>query len=141
MTPLDGSRQQLFQTSSRSADPGIRTNRAGVAAELAGTYLPQPPPAIAAAMHREGAGHAHVAHPEWHGETIDFTPVLRPGFTARLVREMRTAVLDAPLGALAEIDPEDAHDLVVDDTALRDAARRIGPGSLVGLDDPEEIAP
>ena len=123
------------------AQIACREDRAGVAAELAGTYLPQPPPAIAAAMHREGAGHAHVAHPEWHGETIDFTPVIRPGFTARLVREMRTTVLDAPLGALAEIDPEDAHDLVVDDTALRDAARRIDPGSLVGLDDSEEIAP
>lgn len=123
------------------AQIACREDRAGVAAELAGTYLPQPPPAIAAAMHREGAGHAHVAHPEWHGETIDFTPVIRPGFTAQLVREMRTTVLDAPLGALAEIDPEDAHDLVVDDTALRDAARRIDPGSLVGLDDPEEIAP
>ena len=67
--------------------------------------------------------------------------MIRPGFTAQLVREMRTTVLDAPLGALAEIDPEDAHDLVVDDTALREAARRIDPGSLVGLDQPEEIAP
>ena len=123
------------------AQIACREDREGVAAELAGTYLPQPPPAIAAAMHREDAGHAHVAHPDWHGETIDFTPVLRPGFTARLVREMRTTVLDAPLGVLAEIDPEDAHDLVVDDTALREAARRADPSSLTGLDDPEEIDP
>ena len=67
--------------------------------------------------------------------------MLRPGFTAQLVREMRTTVLDAPLGALAEIDPADAHDLVVDDTALRAAARRLDPGSLAGLDDPEVIDP
>jgi NitT/TauT family transport system substrate-binding protein len=54
---------------------------------------------------------------------------------------MRTTVLDSPLGALAEIDPADAHDLVVDDSALRDAARRLDPGSLSGLDDPEVIDP
>ena len=118
-----------------------REDREGVAADLAGTYLPQPLPAIAAAMHRPDAGHAHVEHPDWHGETIDFTPVLRPGFTAQLVREMRTTLLDAPLGALAEIDPADAHDLVVDDSALRDAARRLDPSSLSGLDDPEVIDP
>lgn len=118
-----------------------REDREGVAADLAGTYLPQPLPAITAALARPDAGHAHVAHPDWHGERIDFTPVLRPGFTAQLVREMRTTVLDAPLGALAEIDPADAHDLVVDDTALRAAARRLDPGSLAGLDDPEVIDP
>jgi NitT/TauT family transport system substrate-binding protein len=118
-----------------------REDRAGVAAELAGTYLPQPLPAIEAALDRPDAGHAHVAHADWHGERIDFTPVLRPGFTAQLVREMRTTVLDSPLGALAEIDPADAHDLVVDDSALRDAARRLDPGSLSGLDDPEVIDP
>ena len=123
------------------AQIACREDREGVAAELAGSYLPQPPAAIAAAMHREDARRAHVAHPDWRGETLDFTPVLRPGFTARLVREMRTTVLDAPLGALAELDPETAHDLVVDDTALREAARRLDPGSLTGLDDPEEIDP
>lgn len=118
-----------------------REDRDGVAADLAGAYLPQPLSAIRAAMHRTDSGHAHVGHPDWRGETIDFTPVLRPGFTAQLVREMRTSELDAPLGALAEIDPADAHDRVVDDAALRDAARRLDPASLAGLHDPEVIDP
>ncbi|MBB5833155.1 ABC transporter substrate-binding protein [Brachybacterium aquaticum] len=118
-----------------------REDREGVAADLAGTYLPQPLPAIRAAMHRDGAGHAHVAHPDWRGEEIGFTPVLRPGFTAQLVRELGTTLLDAPLGALGELDPAAVHDLVVDDTALRDAARRLDPDSLTALEDPEVIDP
>ncbi|MGO1977496.1 ABC transporter substrate-binding protein [Brachybacterium tyrofermentans] len=118
-----------------------REDREGVAADLAGTYLPQPLPAIRAALHRPDAGHAQVDHPDWHGETIDFTPVLRPGFTTRLVEEMRGTLLDAPLGELARIDPAAAHGLVVDDAALRDAARRLDPDALAGLDDTEEISP
>lgn len=118
-----------------------REERGAVAAELAGTFLPQPPKAITAALSRPDAGHAHVEHPDWDGETIDFTPVLRPGFTSRLVQELQTTILDAPLGALDRLDPQAAHDLVVDDSALRDSARRLDPASLIGLDGPEEIAP
>ncbi|MGP5199469.1 ABC transporter substrate-binding protein [Brachybacterium alimentarium] len=123
------------------AQQACREDREAVAAELSGRYLPQPLPAITAALGRPDAGHAHVAHPDWHGETIDFTPVLRPGFTTRLVEEMRSTLLDAPLGALDRLDAEDAHGLVVDDWALRDAARRLDPSALTGLDDPEEISP
>lgn len=123
------------------AQQACREDRDAVAEELAGTYLPQPLPAIRAALTRQDAGHAHVVNPSWRGETIDFTPVLRPGFTTRLVEEMRGTLLDAPLGELARIDAAAAHDLVVDDAALRDAASRLDPGSLAGLDDPEEIAP
>lgn len=54
---------------------------------------------------------------------------------------MRSTLLDAPLGALDRLDAEDAHGLVVDDGALRDAARRLDPSALTGLDDPEEISP
>ena len=67
--------------------------------------------------------------------------MLRPGFTSRLVEEMRTSILDAPLRELERIDPADAHQLVVDDSALRESARRLDPESLTGLDDPEEIGP
>lgn len=123
------------------AQRDCREDREAVAAELSGRYLPQPLPAIAGALNRPDAGHAHVEHPSWHGETIDFTPVLRPGFTTRLVQEMRTTLLDAPLGALEHLDAEDAHGLVVDDAALRDAARRLDPASLTGLENPEEIDP
>lgn len=123
------------------AQRACREDREGVAADLSGTYLPQPIEAITAAMARPDSGHAHVQHADWKGERIDFTPVLRPGFTSRLVEEMRTSVLDAPLGELDRIDPADAHELVVDDSALRDSARRLDPDSLTGLDDPEEIAP
>lgn len=123
------------------AQRACREDREGVATDLSGAYLPQPIDAISAAMARSDSGHAHVEHPSWRGERIDFTPVLRPGFTSRLVEEMRTSILDAPLRELERIDPADAHQLVVDDSALRESARRLDPESLTGLDDPEEIGP
>lgn len=116
-------------------------DRDGVAELLSERYLPQPLPAIREAMTRTDPGHAHVENPDWDGETISFGSLIRPGFTERLVRELRTTVKDAPTRKLGTTDPADVHDLVVADGPARAAARRADPTALGALSVPEKIAP
>lgn len=121
------------------------THRAEAATMLSKGFLPQPPPAIAAALqHHAGASEGAtrtpaakaiqptvLAHPGWHGERLGFSPFPQPTFTERLVTAMRATQVDATDTFLREVDPAGVHARVVDDRFVRRALE-----ALDGADSP-----
>ncbi|PKZ42505.1 ABC transporter substrate-binding protein [Kytococcus schroeteri] len=111
-------------------------HRGEAAAMLSREFLPQPPPAIAAALHhhphgpRPGTAPPQVDHADWHGERLDFTPWPQKDFTTRLVQAMRRTVVDAPDAFLHDADPASVHARVVDDRFVRHSLEALdGPDS------------
>jgi NitT/TauT family transport system substrate-binding protein len=121
-----------------SAQQLLRGDRQGAARTLAGSYLPQPLPAITRALtypaepyQRSGA----LLHPDWQGQRIGFQPFPFPSFTERLVTAMRGTVVDGDTRFLDHLDPASVHRELVDDRFARGALARFGGPSAFGLPD------
>ncbi|NKE09324.1 ABC transporter substrate-binding protein [Kocuria sp. CPCC 104605] len=111
-----------------------RENRPEVAALLAANYLPQPPKVIQKALTRSQEQHADtIAHPDWHGERIDFRPWPYESTTELLVRSMKETVVDAPTDFLSGLDPAQAHRELVDDSLVKDSIDRLGGMEIFGM--------
>ena len=98
---------------------GNRPEAAGVLHE---TYLPQPLPAIDKVFTRTPADYGGVIrNPDWQGERLGFTPFPQPSYTRELASLMQQTLIDGETGFLSSIDPAEVHDLVVDDSFIREA--------------------
>ncbi|WP_449278110.1 ABC transporter substrate-binding protein [Leucobacter sp. GX24907] len=105
----------------------ILADRAAAAERLSvGGYLPQPPESIAAVLDEHESQHAEyvddgaIHHPEWEESRIGFQPYAYPGYTERLVEELRLTTVDATTAWLDKLDPAAVHaDLVSTDINLR----------------------
>ncbi len=108
----------------------INADRAASAATLStGRYLPQPKPAITAALTYSRHDY-RVSHPEWNPQRLGFQPFPFPSFTRRLVEAMHDTVVDGDRRFLERIDPATAHDDIVDDSFARAAlAAHGGPSA------------
>lgn len=107
----------LAEAQSAVTDGASRTRTAVVLSEK--KYLPQPLPAITKALTHPAAAADVVRNPDWHGETIRFTPFPQPSYTEELVRAMQTTVTDADSSFLARLDPAAVHRELVDLAPLR----------------------
>lgn len=113
-----------------AAQLGIRADRTAAAAILSGKgYLPQPPRAVEVAV--AGTVPDPDGGPARH--RIDFHPYPFPSFTAELVRQMRTTVVDGQTRFLDGLDPSSVHDELVDDRFVRAAIARHGGPAALGL--------
>ena len=126
-----------------------REHREEAAALLSdGRYLPQPKPAITRALTYPAEPYAATGalrHPDWNGQRIDFRPFPYPGFTERLVAEMRATTVDGDVGFLDSLDPAAVHGDLVDDRFVRRALDGLGGpetfGLPAGLTRTEEVNP
>ncbi|MFI6309393.1 ABC transporter substrate-binding protein [Nocardia fusca] len=116
----------------------IGADRPAAAKQLSGAYLPQPLPAITKALTYPDT--LPVRHPTWQPQRIGFQPFPFPSFTAALVAAMHETVVDGDTRFLAGLDPDRAHDMLVDDRFIRAALDRAGglPARLTRI---EEIDP
>ncbi|MGN0102499.1 MAG: ABC transporter substrate-binding protein [Dietzia sp.] len=113
-----------------AAQLGITADRPAAAAILSGKgYLPQPPKAVEVAMT------GTVPDPDGGParNRIDFHPYPFPSFTAELVRQMRTTVVDGETRFLDGLDPAGVHGELVDDRFVRTAIARHGGPAALGL--------
>lgn len=113
-----------------AAQLGITADRSAAAAILSGKgYLPQPPKAVEVAMT------GTVPDPDGGParNRIDFHPYPFPSFTAELVRQMRTTVVDGETRFLDGLDPAGVHGELVDDGFVRTAIARHGGPAALGL--------
>lgn len=113
-----------------AAQLGITADRSAAAAILSGkSYLPQPPKAVDVAM--TGTVPDPAGGPARN--RIDFHPFPYPSFTAELVRQMRTTVVDGETRFLDGLDPAGVHHELVDDRFVRTAIARHGGPAALGL--------
>lgn len=96
----------------------LRQDRKGSARTLSeGGYLPQPLPAIERALTHydldEYRSAGAIQHPDWGAQRIDFQPLPFPGYTERLITELRSTVIDADTSFLGSIEPARAHQELV----------------------------
>lgn len=112
----------------------ITADRIGAAATLsAGSYLPQPKPALQLALTYPKAPYP-LRHPHWQPQQIGFQPFPYAGFTERLVEAMGDTVVDGDRRFLAGIDPATVHADLVDDTFVRNAITSHGGPHAFGID-------
>ncbi|MBF6267794.1 ABC transporter substrate-binding protein [Nocardia farcinica] len=126
-----------------AAQRRIDTDRAATAKLLAGTYLPQPLPAITTALTYPQP--PPLRHPDWQPQRIGFQAFPFPSFTAALVAAMPDTVVDGDTRFLSRLDPDRVHGELVDDRFVRTTLARAGGPAAVGLPDSltrtEEIDP
>lgn len=129
----DPVRVQGLVDSITAAQQWIDRTRPATAGLLSGHgYLPQPRPAIQQALtypDRQQGLH----HPEWAGHRIGFQPFPFPTYTAELIRSMHRTVVDGDTSFLRELDPDTAHERLVDDRFVRASLPRLGGPSAFGL--------
>ncbi|ORA21535.1 ABC transporter substrate-binding protein [Mycobacterium angelicum] len=111
-----------------AAQQRINVDRGAAAVALsAGTYLPQPLPAIKTALSYRAQDYRFL-HTEWQPQRLGFQPFPFPSFTKRLVETMHDTVVDGDRGFLDRLDPAAVHAELVDDSFVRAAmAARGGP--------------
>ncbi|MDO8212362.1 ABC transporter substrate-binding protein [Conexibacter sp. CPCC 206217] len=112
-------------------------------------YLPQPDPVVKWALTHDAdpayTRDAAITHPRWRERRIDFQGYPFPSYTAALIEQLRTTVVDGDLSFLDGLDAADAHAELVDDALVRRAIEAAGGARAFGLPDSyrrhEEIAP
>lgn len=111
----------------------IDADRKSAAGTLGGgTYLPQPVPAVQAALTYPNPPYP-PRHPNWHPQRLGFQPFPYRSFTQRLVESMRDTVVDGDRGFLDRLDPARVHDDLVDDTFVRRAITAHGGPQAFGI--------
>ncbi|MFD4405026.1 ABC transporter substrate-binding protein [Nocardia sp. NPDC058499] len=118
-----------------TAQQRIATDRPAAAKQLAGTYLPQPLPAITKAL--TYSDELPVRHPDWRPQRIGFQPFPFPSFTTALVTAMHDTVVDGDTHFLSALDPDRVHEQLVDDRFVRAALDHAGGPAAFGL--PERL--
>ncbi|MCA2209590.1 ABC transporter substrate-binding protein [Nocardia rosealba] len=120
----------------------IGTDRPRAAEALtAGSYLPQPLPAVRTALAYPNPPY-QFQRPDWSPQLVGFQPYPYPSFTRRLVEEMHETVVDGDRGFLDTLDPARAHSELVDDTFVLNSLAAQGGGQafgLTGLDRTEQV--
>lgn len=130
----DPGRTEAFLRGLVRAQAWAREHRAQAAPLLADGLLPQPEPVILRALTDHADAAVAVRHPEWAGQLIDFAPYPYPGFTARLLEEMRETLVDAPRDFLDGLDAARVHEDLVVTGPVRAAMETLGGPSAFGLD-------
>lgn len=127
-------RTEAFLRGLVRAQAWTREHREEASRLLADGLLPQPQPIILRALtdHPDAASAVH--HRDWAGELIDFVPYPFPGFTTRLLEEMRATVVDAPRDFLDGLDAARVHEDLVVTGPVRAAIEELGGSSVFGLD-------
>lgn len=101
-------------------------------------YLPQPRPVIERALtHYDTAEYGPtgaIQHPDWETERIDFQPFPYGSYTEQLIRELKQTVVEGDNAFLADLDPTEAHQLLVDDRYARAAIEAAGGAERFGVD-------
>jgi NitT/TauT family transport system substrate-binding protein len=102
-------------------------------------YLPQPLPILERALSEyDDPAYGEIGaiqHPEWDSRRIDFQPFPFPSYTTELVRRMGETLVEGDTSFLDDLDPEAAHDELVDDTLARAAIDELGGPEAFGLPD------
>ncbi|MDA0271238.1 MAG: ABC transporter substrate-binding protein [Chloroflexi bacterium] len=118
-----------------------RENRSEAARILSGdgnNYLPQPRPVIERALthydHAEYVPTGAIKHPEWETERIDFQPFPYASYTEELIRQLKETVVEGDNAFLANLDPAEAHRLLVDDRYARTAIDVAGGAARFDID-------
>ncbi|MDQ8033305.1 MAG: ABC transporter substrate-binding protein [Bordetella sp.] len=76
-----------------------------------------------------------IHHPEWDEKRIDFQPYPYPSYTEALVEKLKSTVIEADRGFLAELDPKHAARDLVDDRYVRRAIESMGGLTRFGVAD------
>ncbi len=132
---------QAVVTSLARAQVYARDNRAEAARLLSAdgkNYLPQPRPVIERALtHYDTAEYGPtgaIQHTDWDTERIDFQPFPYGSYTEQLVRELKQTVVEGDNAFLQDLDPSEAHQLLVDDRYARAAIDAAGGADRFGID-------
>jgi NitT/TauT family transport system substrate-binding protein len=101
-------------------------------------YLPQPRPVIERALTHydleEYAPTGAIRHEDWQTDRIDFQPFPQASYTEELVRQLRETVVEGDASFLQDLDPAEAHRLLVDDRFARVAIDAAGGPEAFGID-------
>jgi len=76
-----------------------------------------------------------IHHPEWDEKRIDFQPYPYPSYTEALVEKLKSTVIEADRGFLAELDPKHAARDLVDDRYVKRAIESMGGLTRFGVAD------
>lgn len=132
---------QAVVSSLARAQVYARENRAEAARLLSGdgkNYLPQPRPVIERALtHYDIAEYGPtgaIQHEDWNTERIDFQPYPYGSYTERLVEELKQTVVEGDNAFLADLDPAEAHRMLVDDRFARAAIEAAGGAERFSID-------
>lgn len=131
---------QAVVTAIARAQVFARENREETARILSSegdNYLPQPLEVIRQALshydHDEYTGTGAIQNGDWQNNRIDFQPFPFPSYTAELVRLLKETTVEGDSEFLATLDPEEAHDILVDDRFARDAIEAVGGPGQFGI--------
>jgi len=132
---------QAVVSSLARAQVYARENRVEAARILSsdgGNYLPQPRPVIERALshydHDEYVPSGAIKHADWETQRIDFQPFPYGSYTEELVRQLRETVVEGDSAFLANLDPAEAHRLLVDDRFARVAIEAAGGAAKFDID-------
>lgn len=100
-------------------------------------YLPQPLEAIQRTIthydEEEYGPTGAIQNADWGSERIDFLPYPFASYTHALVRFLKNTYVEGDQDFLEGLDPEDAHEQLVDDTMVRNAIEAEGGLEAFGL--------
>ncbi len=132
---------QAVISSLARAQAYARSNREEAARLLSGdgeNYLPQPRAVIERALtHYDTAEYGPtgaIQHTDWNTERIDFQPFPYGSYTEELVRRLRETVVEGDNSFLDNLDPAEAHRLLVDDRYARAGIEAAGGVDAFGID-------
>ncbi len=118
-----------------------RENRAEAARILSGdgnNYLPQPRPVIERALTHYDVGEygptGAIKHADWNTERIDFQPFPYGSYTEELIRQLKNTVVEGDNAFLQNLDPAEAHRLLVEDKYARAAIDHAGGAAKFAID-------
>lgn len=101
-------------------------------------YLPQPRQVIERALaHYDLAEYSEtsaIQHPDWQTERIDFQPFPYASYTEELIRRMKETVVEGDKVFLDQLDPAEAHQLLVEDKFARAAIEAAGGPAKFDID-------
>lgn len=132
---------QAVVSSLARAQVYARENREESARLLSGdgmNYLPQPRAVIERAMGHydleEYGPSGAIQHPEWETQRIDFQPFPYSSYTERLIEELKQTVVEGDNAFLQDLDPAEAHRMLVDDRFARAAIDAAGGAERFDVD-------
>ncbi|MGE3960111.1 MAG: ABC transporter substrate-binding protein [Dehalococcoidia bacterium] len=132
---------QAVVSSLARAQVYARENRQEAARLLSGdgnNYLPQPRAVIERALTHydvdEYGPTGAIQHPDWNTERIDFQPFPYGSYTEALIRQLKETVVEGDNAFLQDLDPAEAHSLLVDDRYARAAIEAAGGADRFGID-------
>lgn len=115
-----------------------RTEAARLLSNEGNGYLPQPLEVIERAIsHYDIAEYGPtgaIQHADWDTQRIDFQPFPYSSYTERLVEELKKTVVEGDNAFLQDLDPAEAHRMLIDDRFARQAIEAAGGAERFDID-------